>query len=127
MFKPWLKPGLSDAERYRLRYHHDKEFNLSERIRRHFSKLGLGGMSAGRMRRKLGYGPKELRAHIERQFYGGMSWGNYGDWHIDHITPKSSFDLSDPDEIRACWALPNLRPLWGRDNIRKGAKIEVLI
>ena len=56
-----------------------------------------------------------------------MSWDNYGDWHIDHITPKSTFDLSDPDEIRACWSLPNLRPLWGKDNIRKGAKIEVLI
>ena len=30
---------------------------------------------------------EELRQHIEAQFTEGMSWNNYGKWHIDHIIP----------------------------------------
>ena len=25
-----------------------------------------------------------LIQHLESQFYDGMSWDNYGEWHIDH-------------------------------------------
>jgi hypothetical protein len=72
----------------------------------------------------LGYTMPELRAHLERQFQRGMTWENYGDWHVDHIVPVSSFNFTaadDPD-FRACWALTNLRPLWAKDNIAKSAR-----
>lgn len=77
----------------------------------------------------LGYSLDELRAHLERQFLRGMGWHNVGEWHIDHIVPLSSFTITGPDdpELRRAWALPNLRPLWAADNIRKGAKREVLL
>lgn len=120
--KPWLRPGLTEAERSRVRYAHDPAFNVRERIKRQFKKLGLGGMSNRRMLRKLGYTADQLREHLERQFLRGMNWDNYGEWHIDHIVPKSSFDLHDPDEVRACWCLSNLRPLWVAENMLKGAK-----
>jgi hypothetical protein len=67
----------------------------------------------------IGYKIAELVAHLERQFLRGMTWANYGDWHIDHITPLASFAAA---EIRAAWALPNLRPLWAIDNQRKHAQ-----
>lgn len=72
----------------------------------------------------LGYSMRELSAHLERQFLPGMSWGNMGEWHIDHVIPLSSFDISGPEdpELRAAWALPNLRPLWASENIRKKDK-----
>ena len=63
--------------------------------------------------------------HLEKQFLSGMTWDNYGDWHIDHIIPKSSFkyaSFEDP-EFRECWSLSNLRPLWGKENIQKSDKI----
>ena len=71
----------------------------------------------------------ELRTHLERQFLKGMSWGNYGKWHVDHIVPLSSFVITGPDdpELRRAWALPNLRPLWARDNESKGAKLQVIL
>jgi 5-methylcytosine-specific restriction endonuclease McrA len=77
----------------------------------------------------LGYSKAELISHLERQFLKGMGWENMGEWHIDHIVPLSSFTITGPDdpELRRAWALPNLRPLWAKDNIRKGAKIEVLL
>ena len=51
-----------------------------------------------------------------------MSWDNYGDWHVDHIRPCASFDLTNEDEQRICFHYKNLQPLWGPDNLEKGAK-----
>lgn len=77
----------------------------------------------------VGYSLSELVRHLERQFLPDMSWGNMGEWHIDHIIPKSSFQYeSDQDpEFRACWALTNLRPLWSEDNQKKHAKRVLLV
>lgn len=72
----------------------------------------------------VGYTLAELKTHIERQFTRGMSWENYGDWHVDHIVPVASFQWrsADDDGFTACWALSNLRPLWAGDNRRKKNK-----
>jgi len=60
--------------------------------------------------------------HLESQFDDEMSWGNYGLWHIDHIQPCSSFDLSKEEEQKECFNYNNLQPLWAFDNLSKGAK-----
>ena len=72
----------------------------------------------------LGCTPNELRKHLEAQFRDGMSWDNYGyyGWHIDHIRPCSSFDLSLESEQRKCFHFTNLQPLWANENYAKGAK-----
>lgn len=77
----------------------------------------------------LGYSLEDLRAHLERQFLRGMSWENMGEWHIDHIVPLASFTITGPDdpELKRAWALTNLRPLWAKDNLSKGAKIVSLL
>ena len=74
----------------------------------------------------VGYTVEELKKHIEKQFKDGMSWENYGQWHIDHIIPKSIFNYSHPShtDFKRCWGLGNLRPLWAEDNHRKFNKIE---
>ena len=64
-----------------------------------------------------------LRQHLERQFHEGMSWNNHGKWHIDHIQPCSSFDLTKREEQLMCFHYSNLQPLWAEDNLAKGAKI----
>jgi len=74
----------------------------------------------------LEYTPEQLRSHIEKRFKPGMSWDNYGKWHLDHIIPVSAFNFQTPNDIdfKRCWALKNLRPLWARENISKGNKLE---
>lgn len=81
----------------------------------------------------VGYTLADLTTHIERQFVKGMSWDNHGKgkgrWHIDHIIPKAffSFQSSDDDDFKSCWALTNLRPLWSELNISKHGKRTLLL
>jgi hypothetical protein len=59
--------------------------------------------------------------HLERQFKRSMSWSNYGKrWQIDHITPVSYFDLTDPAHLALCFNWQNLRPLWRKQNLSEG-------
>ena len=69
----------------------------------------------------VGYSLRELREHLERRFQEGMSWENYGEWHIDHVLPIASFDFSTTEDknFKRCWALSNLQPLWAKDNWAK--------
>jgi hypothetical protein len=65
--------------------------------------------------------PQFLKEHLEKQFIGGMSWENQGDWHIDHIIPLSS--AKTEEEVYKLCHYTNLQPLWAEDNLKKGAKI----
>jgi len=70
----------------------------------------------------LGCSFEEVKLHLESQFVEGMTWDNYGEWHIDHIKPCASFDLTDPEQQNACFNYKNLQPLWASDNLKKGSK-----
>jgi len=73
----------------------------------------------------LGCSREDLIKHIESQFVEGMSWDNWSvnGWHIDHIRPVSSFDLSDPLQVEKCFHYTNLQPLWAKDNLSKSNKL----
>jgi hypothetical protein len=68
----------------------------------------------------------ELMRHIEKRFSAGMTWQNYGQWHIDHKIPVSAFNFSTPEHIdfKRCWSLKNLQPMWAKENISKSDKLE---
>ena len=69
----------------------------------------------------VGCSPQLLKEYLEKQFTQGMSWDNYGEWHIDHIVPLSS--AKSEDEIYKLCYYSNLQPLWAEDNLRKSDKI----
>ncbi len=60
------------------------------------------------------------KKHIEEQFTEGMSWGNYGKWHIDHIKPLATADTKE--ELELLFNYKNLQPLWSYDNLSKGIR-----
>lgn len=62
-----------------------------------------------------------LMGWLERQFTQGMTWDNYGDegWHMDHIRPCSTFDLTQEEQQYECFNYTNLQPLWATTAIAK--------
>jgi hypothetical protein len=71
----------------------------------------------------IGCSISELKLHLETLFTEGMSWDNYGQWHIDHYYPCSFFILTDYQEQKFCFHYTNLRPLWAKDNMSKNDKL----
>jgi hypothetical protein len=69
----------------------------------------------------LGISYEKAKQHLERQFTKGMTWDNYGEWHIDHIYPLAKA-TTEEELIRLCH-YTNLQPLWALDNLKKGANI----
>lgn len=97
----------------------DISFRLLANLRTRLSKAVRGTKSKTTME-LIGCSMIQLREHLEDRFKPDMSWDNYGQWHIDHIRPCSSFDLTNPEQQKECFNYKNLQPLWAKDNLFKG-------
>jgi len=94
--------------------------NLRDRLR-----SALVSQSANKKTKTLdllGCDLTSLVSRFESMFTEGMSWHNYGEWHIDHIRPCSSFNLKLESEQNKCCHFSNLQPMWAEDNRRKSDK-----
>jgi hypothetical protein len=71
----------------------------------------------------LGCSISQFKKYIEKRFKPGMNWNNYGfgnnKWHIDHIRPLSSFNLSNLVEAKQAIHYTKLQPLWQTENLHK--------
>jgi len=104
------------------------QFRLAENLRRRINHAIRGKIKSDRSFNLIGCSVEELKKYLENKFTNGMSWKNYGlyGWHIDHIIPCSSFDLNNPEEQKKCFHYSNLQPLWAKDNLSKGDKLNWL-
>jgi hypothetical protein len=100
----------------------DSAFQITCSLRSRLSQAIKDNPKSARTMELIGCSIIQLRAHLESKFTFGMSWENYGGWHVDHIRPCVSFDLSNPAQQRECFHFTNLQPLWAIDNLKKGAK-----
>ena len=120
-----LKLRQQQREYARQRKKSDPEFVIKSHLRARLADLvGAGICKRDKSAIELtGASISELRRHLENQFKRGMSWENYGEWHIDHIIPCSKFDLTDVRQQSICFNYLNLRPCWATENIRKGNRL----
>jgi len=105
--KDWVRTYMRNyAKQYREKNPHIIAWRrvLSSSLNR------MGKSKEGHTIDLLGYSSTELKEHLESLFTDGMSWDNYGEWHIDHIKEVCTFDVDTPPSIVN--ALSNLRPLW---------------
>ena len=122
---------------YRVKYRYDTDFNIKEKLRNQLIKkkkkypnldyslrLAVSENQNTKYLDILGYKKEELKNHLEKQFTKDMTWKAFrnGKIHIDHIKPQSLFNLKDINDIKECWSLNNLQPLWAKDNIAKSNK-----
>jgi len=113
-------------ERFVERYNTDPQFNIVIRIRRriYMAIRNQYTTKAKSSMELLGCTFEFLKEYIESKFTENMTWNKVlnGEIHLDHIRPCASFDLTDPEQQRTCFHYTNLQPLWGVDNMWKGAK-----
>ena len=99
-------------------------FRLSVSIRTRINKAIKNNIKCKKTIDLLGIDIKGLWKHLKSKFKPGMTKHNHGKvWHIDHIIPCASFDLTDPKQQAKCFHYTNLQPLWAHENLSKGAKI----
>lgn len=123
----WYLANLDRVRRYTREYARKQRagslaFRIRQSLATRLKSAVKGFYKSARTLELLGCTVAELKRHLQIQFRPGMTWDNYGEWHIDHIRPCASFDLTDPEQQRQCFNFKNLQPLWAKDNLSKGAK-----
>ena len=116
------KDSINFTRRKNLQKRRDTEPNYRLMMALHCRLYMAVKEKTGNTMKLIGCSKEELCSFLEAEFLPGMTWENYGEWHIDHIRPCASFNLEDPDEQKKCFHWTNLQPLWATDNIRKGDK-----
>lgn len=113
--------------RARNKYQNDPQVKLKNILR---SRMGTAVRAAkahkvGSAVKDLGCTIGEFKEYLESLFQPGMNWENYGKngWHMDHIIPLASFDLSNREQFLKACHYTNIQPLWWLDNISKGSKV----
>jgi hypothetical protein len=101
-------------EKYRTDIHYRHRVHLRSRFQKSFRSSSTIKL--------VGCTKEEFWKHLEKQFKIGMTRKNYGRWHIDHIKPCASFDLTCSKQQLKCFNYKNLQPLWASENLRKGVK-----
>jgi len=125
--KAYRKQNRDKRRIYKRNKHKtDLNFKLSQNLRTRVRAALNGKCKSKNTLKLLGCSVDFLKKHIESQFEPGMSWENYGfdGWHVDHIVPCVSFDLSAPEQQQKCFNYTNLQPLWAKDNLSKNAKLD---
>lgn len=124
----YKKKYYSDNKEYFLNWEREKRksdplFKLSGNMRKRINSFVKLNKFAKKTKTfdLIGCDPISLKDFLEKKFIEGMCWGNYGEWHIDHIMPLSS--AKTEEEVYKLCHYTNLQPLWAIDNLKKGNKV----
>jgi hypothetical protein len=83
-----------------------------------------GYLKARKTIEMVGCSKSDLKKYIESKFQEGMNWENKNLWHIDHIIPLAS--AKSVEELYKLNHYTNLQPLWAKDNMKKGKKLNTI-
>ena len=109
-----LRQNIQHKERRKTDHNYKLRTNLGKRLYKAIK------LKTNKTNDLLGSDINSIKKWIEYNFYGDMSWENYGSlWHVDHVVPCSMFDLKKDENQKICFNWCNLRPLYAEDNLVK--------
>jgi hypothetical protein len=128
--KPWLQQESKDkhnAARRKRRAANKDNIPIEEKVKTRLSN-GLRRFLRGERKEQptldtMGCSGEFFIKHLENSFDDKINWDTFATWDIDHIIPQTSFDHTDPLQVKLCWHYTNLRPLTRPDNIAKSDKL----
>jgi hypothetical protein len=123
-YKKWMENGGKEYHKnyVKTRRVWDVSYKLSGNMRGRIRAALRGKYKASSMVNLVGCSMENLKTYLQSKFIEGMTWENYGKWHVDHIIPCSSFDMTNEQHQKQCFHYTNLQPLWALDNWSKGNK-----
>ena len=124
--RAWLDANRHKINEYnKNRLQTNIQHKIAKQLRIRLWDALRGNVKVGSAVKHLGCSIEEFKKYLESKFQEGMTWDNWTNdgWHIDHIKPLSSFDLTDRDQFLQACHYTNLQPLWAKDNFSKGDKI----
>jgi hypothetical protein len=124
-YRQTLEIRTKERKRHKERMGNDPNYRLTKNFRRRLNgALKAAGVVKSKKTKDLLSAPVELVwVHLEKQFRPPMTRENYGRiWHVDHIRPICSFNLTDPEQLKACFHYTNLQPLFIKENLSKGGR-----
>ena len=135
--KTWTKEKQKESEKKYVRNNPEKikeknrkqGLNINRRIRKSLNQRIKDALFSKSLRKDnntlnyVGCNLDLLKKWFEFLFEENMSFGNYGEWHIDHIKPCSSYNFSKEEDIKECFNWKNLRPCWGEENLQKSSQL----
>ena len=111
------------TQKYLNRRRTDPNFKILTILRGRIKDVLKGHSKSDSTINILGCTIEELWIYLESKFTEGMTRQNHGKWHVDHIIPCASFDLTKPEQQVKCFHYTNLQPLWALDNLKKGKSV----
>ena len=122
--KIYNKNNRSKINAYeRLKRKNDSNFSLFGNIRQR-TKYALKSPNNDKINDLIGCSNYFFRKWIIHQLYGEMTLENYGkNWCLDHCYPLSKISLSNENELIKYTNWLNIRPMYIKENIIKGDKI----
>jgi len=109
---------------YKIKYETNINYKITCSLRSVFYHAIKNNSKKSSVLELLGCTIEELKIYLQSMFNEKMNWKNHGKyWHIDHIIPCSSFDMSIMENQKRCFHYTNLQPLYWRDNLVKSDKI----
>lgn len=109
---------------HKKEYHNNQKDKLDRKVKRVLHYCIKNKKETPRFKEYFEFNYEDLIAKLYSSFGKGMTFDNYGEWHIDHLVAKKHFYYTSiyDEEYKLCWSLKNLRPLWAKDNLKKGVK-----
>ena len=117
--KKWKE---NNSNHNKIRYKNDIQYKIRSVLRSRLNIALKNNQKTGSAIKDLGCNIKDFKKYIECKWQSGMTWDNWSKdgWHLDHIVPLSSFDLSDREQLKKACHYSNLQPMWAKDNLSKG-------
>ena len=112
-------------KKWKVRYYTDPVFRAKEFIKSRLKRIikQKNVYKPVAFQKAFGIDFQGFKKYIEKKFTIGMTWSNHGEWHLDHVIPLSSFDLSNEKDFKKANHYTNFQPLWAEDNLKKSNKL----
>jgi len=121
---------IKRSNRIKQKSMNDLSYRMANNLRKRGGRAITDEWKSGSFVNDLGCSIKYFKQYIEEKFYNRangeqMSWDNWAmcGWHLDHIIPLASFDLTNREQFLKACHYTNLQPLWAEDNLAKADKL----